>query len=303
MLMSDADDGMRRIREASGDPAYEEARDQALLGALVAERDGGRARAPNSILAYPFFSLTKKPRSKLRRFTSPTRDVTLAVEGIESFGVATIYDADVVLWLAAELRRLYDDTGELTPRIAFNLYTLLRDIGRGKGGSQTEGMYAIFDRLTSTYNKVTFHDISERPRGFRWLNQWEARRGRGARKSSGIWSVVLSEYLVEAALQNSDLLAIGSDYYRLHGAVEKRLYQIALAYAGRNEVGYMMSMDALRVRSGSSDEPKHFAYKVRQLAKEEGRVLDYLLSVITVDGEEKIWFRHISFALADQKSS
>ncbi|MDZ7706263.1 MAG: replication initiator protein A [Trueperaceae bacterium] len=299
--MSDADDGMKRIRAASGDPAYEEARDQALIGALVAEGRGARAAA--SILAYPFFSLTKKRRSKLQSFTSLAQDVSLSVAGTESFGVATIYDADVLFWLAAEFRRLYDDTGSTTPRIAFHPHALLRDIGRGKGGSQTEGTYAVLDRLTSTYNKLTFHGAPERTRRFHWLDRWHVQRDLGARGSPRVWSVVLSDYLVEAALQNTDLLALSADYYRLQSAVTKRLYQIAIAYAGRNEVGFVMSMDALRARSGSSDEPKQFAYKVRQLAKKEGRVLDYLLSVLSIDGEEKVWFRHISFALADQTPS
>jgi plasmid replication initiation protein len=293
-------DKVKRIRKVRGDPAYEEARDQALIGALVAERRGDEARAATNILAYPFFSLTKKRLSRLPRFTSPAQDVTLSVEGIASIGIATIYDADIVFWLAAELKRLYDETGELTSRIAFNPYTLLRDIGRGKGGSQTEGLLAMLNRLTSTYNEVTFRDDPERTRRFHWLNQWETHRGLGSQTSPRVWSVLLSEYLIEAALKNADLLALGSDYYRLQSAVEKRLYQIALAYAGRNEVGCLMSMDALRVRSGSRDEPRQFAYKVRQLAKKQGHVLDYLLSVLTVDGEEKVWFRHISFALADQ---
>lgn len=217
--------------------------------------------------------------------------------------MATIYDADVLFWLAAEFRRLYDDTGSTTPRIAFHPHALLRDIGRGKGGSQTEGTYAVLDRLTSTYNKLTFHGAPERTRRFHWLDRWHVQRDLGARGSPRVWSVVLSDYLVEAALQNTDLLALSADYYRLQSAVTKRLYQIAIAYAGRNEVGFVMSMDALRARSGSSDEPKQFAYKVRQLAKKEGRVLDYLLSVLSIDGEEKVWFRHISFALADQTPS
>lgn len=296
--MANKNEKIRRIRAVRGDPAYEEARDQALIGALVSE--GREARVANSLFAYPFFSLTKKHCSKLPRFTSPAQDITLTVEGIESIGVATIYDADVVLWLAAEFRRLYDETGELTPQLAFNPYTLLREIGRGKGGSQIEGLHAILNRLTSTYNKVTFHGARERTRRFHWLDAWHIRRDLGSQKSSRVWSILLSEYLIEAALQSSDLLAIGSDYYRLQSAVEKRLYQIALAYAGRNEVGCLMSMNTLRVRSGSRDEPKQFAYKVRQLAKEQGSVLDYLLSVLRVDGEEKVWFRHSSFALADR---
>jgi plasmid replication initiation protein len=54
----------------------------------------------------PFFSLQKRKRLKPIEYESPDRDVSVKVEAVPAYGMATIWDADILIWAASALQRL-----------------------------------------------------------------------------------------------------------------------------------------------------------------------------------------------------
>ena len=56
-------------------------------------------RDAQDLMAYPFFSLAKSRRTAPIRFEAG--DVSLVVEGLPEHGIATIWDADVLIWAAS----------------------------------------------------------------------------------------------------------------------------------------------------------------------------------------------------------
>ena len=58
-------------------------------------------RDAQDLMAYPFFSLAKSPRIVPIRFEAG--GISLTVEGVPEHGIATIWDADVLIWAASQI--------------------------------------------------------------------------------------------------------------------------------------------------------------------------------------------------------
>jgi len=59
------------------------------------------ARDAQDLMAYPFFSLAKSKRTVPIDFR--TGSVTVRVEGTAEHGLATIWDADILIWAASQI--------------------------------------------------------------------------------------------------------------------------------------------------------------------------------------------------------
>jgi hypothetical protein len=53
----------------------------------------------------PFFSLAKRKRLKAIEYESPDGEIRVHVSGNPTFGIATIWDADILIWAASHLNR------------------------------------------------------------------------------------------------------------------------------------------------------------------------------------------------------
>ena len=79
-------------------------------------------------MAYPFFSLAKSKR--LAPIDFKAGSVKIRVEAVAEHGMATIWDADVLIWAASQIVEA-ENHGLRTSRFfRFTPYQLLRGIGR-----------------------------------------------------------------------------------------------------------------------------------------------------------------------------
>ena len=58
-------------------------------------------RDSQDLMAHPFFSLSKSRRTTPIDFR--TAGVTVRVEGTQEYGIATIWDADILIWAASQI--------------------------------------------------------------------------------------------------------------------------------------------------------------------------------------------------------
>ena len=80
-------------------------------------------------MAYPFFSLGKSKRVAPIDFAAG--NVTIRVEAVPDHGMATIWDADILIWAASQIVEARD-TGLRTSRLmAATPYEILTYVGRG----------------------------------------------------------------------------------------------------------------------------------------------------------------------------
>lgn len=84
----------------------------------------------------PFFSLAKRKRLKPIEYVSPDRGTFVNVFPNPEFGMATIWDADVLIWAASYLNDMKRKGQNDIPRtLHFHAHDLLKAIGRRSGGA------------------------------------------------------------------------------------------------------------------------------------------------------------------------
>jgi len=157
---------------------------------------GGDAspRDQRDLMERPFFSLSKSPRTKPIFYRA--NDVEVQVFGMPDHGMATIWDADVLIWAASQIVRA-ENLGLATSRFfRFTPYRLLRGVGRQTGNQQYLLLKAALARLQSTIIATTIRNGEHwRRRQFSWINEWEEMSTRAGRVEG--MEFVLSEWFLQ----------------------------------------------------------------------------------------------------------
>src|SRR3974377_2135130 len=106
------------------------------------------ARDSQDLMAYPFFSLGKSKRIVPIDFRAGT--ITIRVEAVPEHGMATIWDADVLIWAASQIVNARDAALPPPRLIAATPYETLPFGGGGASPRDYQRLKAGLDRLQST---------------------------------------------------------------------------------------------------------------------------------------------------------
>jgi plasmid replication initiation protein len=180
--------------------------ERARLDAFVALADDGISpRDQRDLMSHPFFSLAKGRRAAPILYEAG--GIRVEVRGFPEHGIATIWDADVLIWAASQIVEAADQGLRTSRFFRFRPYQLLLAIGRGPGQSQYVRLKQALQRLQSTVVLTTIrHGINWRRMQFSWINEWEELvDARG--QSHGV-ELVLPEWFYRGVLDRSLVLTI-----------------------------------------------------------------------------------------------
>ena len=122
----------------------------------------------------PFFSLQKRKRLKPIEYRSGDGEVWVKVEAVPAYGMATIWDADILIWASSSLNRLKSmGRNDLPRELRTTTYDLLRSIRRDTGGKGYQELRAALDRLSTTTIFTSIRAKRGRDSRFSWLDSWE----------------------------------------------------------------------------------------------------------------------------------
>src|SRR6266436_8050381 len=220
-------------------------------------------RDQRDLMERPFFSLSKSPRTKPILYRAS--DVEVQVFGMPEHGMATIWDADVLIWAASQIVRA-ENLGLATSRFfRFTPYQLLRGVGRPTGNQQYLLLKAALARLQSTVIATTIRNGEHwRRRQFSWINEWEEMSTRAGRVEG--MEFVLPDWFYSSVVDRSLVLTIDPADFRLTGGIERWLYRVALKHAGRQRHGWVFEFAHLHAKSGSLARVSDFALDIRRIA-------------------------------------
>ncbi|KAB2722037.1 replication initiator protein A [Brucella intermedia] len=220
-------------------------------------------RDQRDLMERPFFSLAKTPRTKPIFYKAA--EVEVQVLAMPEHGMATIWDADVLIWAASQIVAAEND-GLCTSRFfRFTPYHLLRAIGRPTGNRQYVLLKAALARLQSTVVATTIRNGPHwRRRQFSWINEWEEMTTRAGRVEG--MEFVLPEWFYNSVVDRSLVLNIDPAYFRLTGGIERWLYRVARKHAGHQRNGWLFEVAHLHVKSGSMARVSDFALDLRRIA-------------------------------------
>lgn len=258
---------------------------RALPGEDMAPRDA------QDLMAYPFFSLAKSRRTAPIDFRSG--NITIRVEGTQEHGIATIWDADILIWAASQIVEAKDAGIQPSRRMQATPYEILRFIGRGKSLRDYQRLKAALDRLQSTTVATSIRETTgRRLHRFSWINEWkELADANGT--PLGI-ELILPDWFYAGVLDAALVLTIDPAYFRLTGGIERWLYRLVRKHGGKQEYGWQFDFRYLHQKSGSSAKPYDFACDLRALVAKQS-LPGYALGIVRIpeDDTELLTFRPV----------
>lgn len=244
-------------------------------------------RDAQDLMAYPFFSLAKSKRVIPIHFRAG--HLAIDVEATNQFGMATIWDADVLIWAASQLVEARDRGLPTSRLMMVTPYEILTFACRGTSVRAYQRLKAALDRLQSTSISTSIRQVSERRlHRFSWINEWTERTDADGRPL-GI-ELVLSDWFYRGLLDDGLFLTIDAKYFDLTGGIERWLYRLVRKHAGRQSDGWRFDFRYLHAKSGSAAGYRNFAIDLRTLAARQA-VPGYQLSVLRRGTREELHFR------------
>jgi plasmid replication initiation protein len=247
-------------------------------------------RDAQDLMAYPFFSLAKSKRTVPIDFRAGK--ITIRVEAVPEHGMATIWDADVLIWAASQIVRARDAGLKTSRLMAATPYEILTFVGRGTSARDYVRLKAALDRLQSTSILTSIRQPTERRwHRFSWINEWKERADPHGRPLG--LELILPDWFYTGVLNRSLVLTIDRAYFDLTGGLERWLYRLVRKHGGHQRGGWSFDFKYLHAKSGSLSPLKHFAYDMREIVRRE-RLPGYRLVIERgLHGAERLTFTPI----------
>ncbi|WP_230291872.1 replication initiator protein A [Croceicoccus sp. Ery5] len=246
-------------------------------------------RDAQDLMAWPFFSLAKSRRIAPIDFNmGKTR---ISVEAVPEHGMATIWDADVLIWAASQLIEARD-AGRPTSRLMVTTpHEILAFTRRGTGKASYERLKAALDRLQSTTVATSIRQEHQRRRHrFSWINEWRELADVQGR-ALGI-ELILPDWFYAGVLDRALVLTIDRAYFDLTGGLERWLYRIVRKHGGRQEGGWSFDVPHLHKKSGVLSPLRRFAFELRGIVARQP-LPGYVLKLEKALGRDRLNFAPI----------
>jgi len=244
-------------------------------------------RDPRETMEVPFLSLSKRPRHQPIRYSANGVEVTVSSNG--TYGIANIWDWDLIMWLLSQLRHAIDLGHSVSRQLRFSRSAYLKAARRRTSGKEYRQLEDTIKRLATTSVETTIRaPAGSRTVIFHWLEETRIERdGRGHLTEA---MVTLPQWLFEAVSDHRLVLSIHPDYFLLTGGFARWLYRFIRKGAGDNPGGWTWQFRTLFERSGTTQGYKFFAHEVRKIIK-SGPLLDYELTLELRKGESYLHAR------------
>lgn len=237
--------------------------ERATLDPFVVATGAAAPRDQRDLMERPFFSLAKSRRT--RPILYEAGEIRVEVFAVAEHGMATIWDADVLIWAASQIVEAQNHGLTTSRFLRFTPYHLLTAIGRETGASDYRLLKSALTRLQSTAVRTTIRQGEHwRRHQFSWVNEWEELTTQSGRVEG--MEFVLPDWFYRGVVDRSLVLAIDPAYFRLKGGIERWLYRVARKHAGRQPHGWVFDIRHLHEKSGSIARVSDFAIDIRRIA-------------------------------------
>jgi plasmid replication initiation protein len=173
------------------------------------------------------------------------------VEGTQEHGIATIWDADILIWAASQIVEARDAGMRPSRLMRATPYEILRFIGRGTSLRDYQRLKAALDRLQSTTVATSIRETTgRRLHRFSWINEWKELADASG-TPLGI-ELILPDWFYAGVLDAALVLTIDPAYFRLKGGIERWLYRLVRKHGGKQEHGWQFDFRHLHRKSGST---------------------------------------------------
>lgn len=245
------------------------------------------ARDLMEIMEVPFLSLSKNRKNPIMY---ESLDGTRKVKVSRHTGhfLASIYDWDIVLFVASKMQKILNDMSDIPPRsMIVPRHELLKAIHR-RGGKKTDlDLEKTLSRLQLTGIETTVRNEDGRYRaGFGFLDSWKYTE----RKEIKEIEITLSQWLYDGICAKGSLLKVNPDYFTLTSGLSRFLYRTARKHVGVSNESWEFSIEKLYEKSGSERELKKFKADLKSIVS-GNNIPDYSMEWIEKINKTLVVFR------------
>jgi plasmid replication initiation protein len=224
-------------------------------------------------MEHPFFSLSKTPDRKIRRYERNGNTITIKPG---SDGRATIWDKDILIFCVSQLVEAINQGRPVSRTVRLKAYDLLVTTNRHTGGDHYRRLRQALSRLAGTRIETNIATNGYRFRqGFGLIDNWQIVERTADGGEMVALDVTLNEWLFNAVL-GREVLTLSREYFRLDRGLERRLYELARKHCG-NQPQWTIGLGALHSKSGSTASLKRFRQHIKSIAQ-SNQLPDYSLS-------------------------
>lgn len=229
-------------------------------------------------MEFPFLSLQKKRTAPIE---FKNQKVSIEVHAPSKFGIATIWDWDLIIFAASHLNDAIEHHGAASPKIRFAPHDALRQMRRTTGGKDYRELAQAIRRLrvTTVITNIRLEDGAGEEQPFSWLSSYRIPKRytqssmtpeapHGDPDPSRPWEIELPPWLYNALLRQREILAVHPDYFDLTGGIERWLYRLARKAVPEqaNWPGISFRMETLFARSGLTGRLRKFRAKIEEIS-------------------------------------
>ncbi|MBB3588692.1 plasmid replication initiation protein [Sphingomonas sp. BE138] len=217
-------------------------------------------------MAWPFFALAKK--AWMQPLTYKKGDISIEI-GPGPKGVATIYDKEILLYIASLMVSKVEAGKAIGQEFSFSANDLFSVTGVNKSARSYTRLSEALERLQGTQIKTNIEAGGEGEEGFfSWLQEAKLQysKGEGGVKRLKAVKIRLCDWLYRAIMVDRQVLEYASTYFQL-GPVERRLYEVArsLCVDGQTTI----PLEDLRLQMGYQGSSRQFKFALTKTIKED----------------------------------
>lgn len=177
-----------------------------------------------NLMLFPFCSTSKALRFKSIRYTSRDEKFSLEVTANSEYGMAKIWDFDILRFVFSKIDTIAGRTGHYPSTVTFSAYECLKFLKRNpNAGKNIQWLKGALDRLTSTtYKGNIFKDEGKHVAGFTLIKYDYIETTRGIEKIS----ISLDERLVFSLRNSRSLVTISERLLEEPSGLKKRLLEL-----------------------------------------------------------------------------
>lgn len=262
-------------------------RDTGQLDLFVATFADVPIKDQRDLAERPFVSLAKSPRLKPIEYSSG--DVFVKVSPGAAYGMATIYDMDVLMFAASQINAAIERGLQHSRVIRCHGYDILKTIHRSTSGRSYDELRDALRRLTSTTVETSIRAKGkQRLAHFSFLESWAEEIDETTGKSLGL-TITLPDWIYTGIVDQRMLLTISGDYFEISSGIARWLYRVVRKHAGRQTTGWSFTMATLHEKSGSTQRLADFAKQVRVIVKADELPEYHLELYAGARGDECVW--------------
>lgn len=177
-----------------------------------------------NIMLYPFCSTSKALRRESIKYSSPDGSVYIEVTANHEYGMAKIWDFDILRFVFSKIDAIANQTGHYPSTVSFSAYECLKFLNKKpNGGKNIKWLKDALDRLASTtYKGNIYRNDMKLVSGFTLIKYEYIESGASVDKIQ----ITLDERLVNSLKTSTSLMNISSKLLDEPSGLKKRLIEL-----------------------------------------------------------------------------